>query len=209
MTSPWWHRAVVYQIYLRSFADANGDGIGDRAHVPVGLFRHTRCRRSVVVADLSLARRTTWATTSATIRTSTRHSGRWKTSTTCWRECTTAACGWSWTSSSTTPRTSTPGSSRAGRRDRRRSATGACGVRHAPEWNPVRTGSGTDELGLLLLLGSAWEFDAASGEHYLHLFSRKQPDLNWENPEVRKPPARRCDGGWIMESTASAWTSST
>ena len=33
--------------------------------------------------------------------------------------------------------------------------------------------------------GSAWELDEATGEHYLHLFSRKQPDLNWENPEVR------------------------
>ena len=30
--------------------------------------------------------------------------------------------------------------------------------------------------------GSAWQFDGASGEYYLHLFSRKQPDLNWENP---------------------------
>ena len=34
--------------------------------------------------------------------------------------------------------------------------------------------------------GSAWELDEATGEHYLHLFSRKQPDLNWENPEVRQ-----------------------
>ena len=33
--------------------------------------------------------------------------------------------------------------------------------------------------------GPAWELDEASGEYYLHLFSRKQPDLNWENPEVR------------------------
>jgi oligo-1,6-glucosidase len=33
--------------------------------------------------------------------------------------------------------------------------------------------------------GSAWEFDEATGEYFLHLFSRKQPDLNWENPEVR------------------------
>ena len=33
--------------------------------------------------------------------------------------------------------------------------------------------------------GPAWEYDEASGEYYLHLFSRKQPDLNWENPEVR------------------------
>jgi oligo-1,6-glucosidase len=34
--------------------------------------------------------------------------------------------------------------------------------------------------------GSAWELDPITGEHYLHLFSRKQPDLNWENPEVRQ-----------------------
>jgi oligo-1,6-glucosidase len=33
--------------------------------------------------------------------------------------------------------------------------------------------------------GPAWELDEASGEYYLHLFSRKQPDLNWENPDVR------------------------
>ncbi|NDL68030.1 glycoside hydrolase family 13 protein [Anaerotalea alkaliphila] len=32
---------------------------------------------------------------------------------------------------------------------------------------------------------SAWEMDPATGECYLHLFSRKQPDLNWENPAVR------------------------
>jgi oligo-1,6-glucosidase len=34
--------------------------------------------------------------------------------------------------------------------------------------------------------GSAWELDEATSEFYLHLFSRKQPDLNWENPEVRR-----------------------
>jgi oligo-1,6-glucosidase len=34
--------------------------------------------------------------------------------------------------------------------------------------------------------GPAWTYDEASGEYYLHLFSRKQPDLNWENPEVRQ-----------------------
>ena len=33
--------------------------------------------------------------------------------------------------------------------------------------------------------GSAWQYDAATDEYYLHLFSKKQPDLNWENPKVR------------------------
>jgi len=32
--------------------------------------------------------------------------------------------------------------------------------------------------------GSTWEYDEKSGEYYLHLFSKKQPDLNWRNPKV-------------------------
>ena len=34
--------------------------------------------------------------------------------------------------------------------------------------------------------GSAWQYDEKTSEYYLHLFSVKQPDLNWENPEVRE-----------------------
>ncbi|KND90189.1 Alpha-glucosidase [Tolypocladium ophioglossoides CBS 100239] len=34
--------------------------------------------------------------------------------------------------------------------------------------------------------GSAWQYDAATDEYYLHLFCREQPDLNWENPAVRR-----------------------
>lgn len=34
--------------------------------------------------------------------------------------------------------------------------------------------------------GSAWELDSATGMYYLHMFSKKQPDLNWENPKVRE-----------------------
>ena len=33
--------------------------------------------------------------------------------------------------------------------------------------------------------GSIWEWDEATGQYYLHCFSVKQPDLNWENPRVR------------------------
>jgi len=29
--SPWWRDAVIYEVYLRSFADGNGDGVGDLA----------------------------------------------------------------------------------------------------------------------------------------------------------------------------------
>ncbi|MFD3220698.1 alpha-glucosidase [Staphylococcus saprophyticus] len=33
--------------------------------------------------------------------------------------------------------------------------------------------------------GSTWEFDERTQEYYFHLFSKKQPDLNWDNPAVR------------------------
>ncbi len=33
--------------------------------------------------------------------------------------------------------------------------------------------------------GSAWEWDEATGQYYLHAFLKEQPDLNWRNPEVR------------------------
>ena len=34
--------------------------------------------------------------------------------------------------------------------------------------------------------GSAWEYDEQTDEYFLHLFTKKQPDLNWENPLVRE-----------------------
>ena len=34
--------------------------------------------------------------------------------------------------------------------------------------------------------GSAWQYDETTAMYYLHLFSKKQPDLNWDNPDVRK-----------------------
>ena len=59
-------------------------------------------------------------------------------------------------------------------------------------WRPAREGMEPGAHGAeptnweASFSGSAWEFDQTTGEYYLHLFSRKQPDLNWENPEVRE-----------------------
>ncbi|MET0735232.1 MAG: alpha-amylase family glycosyl hydrolase, partial [Microbacterium sp.] len=59
-------------------------------------------------------------------------------------------------------------------------------------WRPARAGFAPGEPGAeptnweSFFSGSTWELDPATGEYYLHLFSRKQPDLNWENPQVRE-----------------------
>jgi oligo-1,6-glucosidase len=59
-------------------------------------------------------------------------------------------------------------------------------------WRPPRRPFGPGDPGgepnnwASIFSGPAWELDPATGEYYLHLFSRKQPDLNWENPEVRE-----------------------
>jgi len=52
-------------------------------------------------------------------------------------------------------------------------------------WKPVRAG-GPPNNWKACFTGSAWELDPGSGEYYLHLFDPGQPDLNWENPELRK-----------------------
>jgi oligo-1,6-glucosidase len=52
-------------------------------------------------------------------------------------------------------------------------------------WHPGRNG-GPPNNWESFFKGSAWELDEVTGEYYLHLFSRKQPDLNWTNPEVRQ-----------------------
>lgn len=51
--------------------------------------------------------------------------------------------------------------------------------------DPKSDGSAPNELPSTFS-GSAWEFDEASGQYYLHLFSKKQPDLNWANEQVRQ-----------------------
>ncbi|MGF1758582.1 alpha-glucosidase [Photobacterium sagamiensis] len=50
---------------------------------------------------------------------------------------------------------------------------------------PKEDGSVPDDQGSVFG-GGAWEFDDNTGEYYFHLFSKKQPDLNWENPKVQE-----------------------
>lgn len=52
-------------------------------------------------------------------------------------------------------------------------------------WKAGQEGQAPNQWGSIFG-GSAWEYDDESSEYYLHLFSRKQPDLNWKNENLRE-----------------------
>ena len=54
-------------------------------------------------------------------------------------------------------------------------------------WRPGKDGKEPNNWGNYFYegRGSAWEYDEATGEYYLHNYSRKMPDLNWDNPRLK------------------------
>lgn len=51
-------------------------------------------------------------------------------------------------------------------------------------WKPGKNGKEPNNWGSIFS-GPAWDYEENTNEYYLHLFSKKQPDLNWENPALR------------------------
>ncbi|MEO1029781.1 MAG: alpha-glucosidase [Bacteroidota bacterium] len=51
-------------------------------------------------------------------------------------------------------------------------------------WEPEKDG-GPPNNWLSFFSGSAWQKETTTNDYYLHFFTKKQPDLNWENPKVR------------------------
>jgi oligo-1,6-glucosidase len=182
----WWRSAVVYQIYPRSFADSNGDGIGDL----IGIHEHLDHleQLGVDVVWLSPVYRSpmddngydisdyhdvdpifgTLADLDALLDDVHRR-------------------GMKLVMDLVVNHTS----------DEHPWFREARSSRESPKrdwywWRPARAGAVPGEPGAepnnwgSFFSGPAWEYDEATGEYYLHLFSRKQPDLNWENPEVRE-----------------------
>lgn len=53
-------------------------------------------------------------------------------------------------------------------------------------WWPAEKGNPAFRPGSFEVDGSGWRFDSLTNAYYLHYFNFKQPDMNWENPKVRK-----------------------
>ncbi len=177
---PWWRDAVVYQVYIRSFADANGDGIGDihgvRARLPylaaLGVdalwfnpwYPSPLADAGYDVADyrsIDPAFGTLWEAEQLIfdaralgIRTIVDIVPNHVSNEHPWfREALAAPAG-----------------SPARERFWFRPGTGLGGERPPNDWQSI-------------FGGPAWT-RVADGEWYLHLFAPEQPDLNWEHPEV-------------------------
>src|SRR3954465_10103703 len=195
----WWKTAVVYQIYPRSFADSDGNGIGDLPGILARLDHLTALGVDVVwlspvypspqddagydISDYQDIDSTfgTLADFDALLgavhdrgmrlvmdlvvnHTSDEHP--WFVASRSSRD--DPKRDWYWGRPPRAPGGGGGGGAPGG--------AGGGGVGRGAE--PTNWGSAFS--------GPAWELDPRSGEYYLHLFSRKQPDLNWESPAVRE-----------------------
>jgi oligo-1,6-glucosidase len=184
--SEWWRSAVVYQVYPRSFADSDGDGIGDLE----GIRQHLDHLEAlgVDVVWLSPVYRSPMDDNGYDISDYQQIDPLFGTLDDFDRLLDDVhRRGMKLVMDLVVNHTSDEHAwfraSRSSRDDPKRDWYW---------WRPARDGSVPGERGAepnnwgSFFSGPAWEYDESTGEYYLHLFSRKQPDLNWENPEVRR-----------------------
>ena len=181
----WWRKAVVYQIYPRSFADSNGDGMGDLRGI-IAHLDHLE-RLGVDVVWLSPAYRSPQDDNGYDIADYQDIDPMFGTLADMDELIAGLhARGIRLVMDLVVNHTS----------DEHPWFTASRSSTHDPlrdwyVWRPARPGTVPGEPGAepnnwgSIFSGPAWELDPATGEYYLHLFTRKQPDLNWENPEVR------------------------
>ncbi len=175
----WWKSAVVYQIYPRSFADSSGDGIGDLAGI-IGRLDYLRAL-GVDVIWLSPIYRSPQADNGYDISDYRDIDPLFGTL----AEFDTLLAkahelGMKLVMDLVVNHTS----------DEHPWFVESRSSRDNPKrdwyiWRDARDHAEPNNWGSFFS-GPAWQWEAATGQYYLHLFDRKQPDLNWENPQVRK-----------------------
>ena len=179
MKKTWWKESVVYQIYPRSFADSNGDGIGDLRGI-IGKLDYLQ-QLGIDVVWLCPVYRSPNDDNGYDISDYRRIMDEFGTLAD-WEELL------------------------AGLHQRGIRLVMDLVVNHSSDehpwfvearkskdnpfrdyyiWRPPKDGQPPNNW-VSYFGGSAWQYEETTGEYYLHLFSRKQPDLNWENPRLRR-----------------------
>lgn len=178
MTQPWWKESVVYQIYPRSFMDSNGDGIGDLRGI-ISRLDYLKTL-GIDVIWLSPVYESPDDDNGYDISDYQQISDKFGTLKD-WEELLEAmhSRGMKLIMDLVVNHTS---DEHAWFVESRKSKDNP--YRDYYCWRPGKDGREPNNW-TSVFSGSAWQYDEATDEYYLHLFSRKQPDLNWENPKVR------------------------
>ncbi|MEA9984490.1 glycoside hydrolase family 13 protein [Subtercola sp. RTI3] len=181
-TGEWWRDAVIYQVYPRSFADGDGDGMGDLRGIEERLgylselgidavwlspfYRSPQADGGYDVADYRDVDPLFGTLADFDRMLQTAHELGLKVIVDIVPNHTSSAHPWF------VEALESPSGSPERARYLFRTGTGAAGELPPNNWSSV-------------FGGSAWSrVNDASGEWYLHLFDTSQPDLNWRNPEV-------------------------
>ena len=168
---------VVYQIYVKSFQDSNGDGIGDLPGVTSRLDYLAGLGVDYLwLTPIYPSPQRTTATTWPTTAPSTPSTAPCRTLRRCAPRPKSGASASCWTWCSTTPPPTTSGSRKPLPATR---PTGLLYLARRRARHPAHQLE--SKFG-----GSAWQWEEHVGKYYLHLFDVTQADLNWENPAVRR-----------------------
>jgi alpha-glucosidase len=178
MTDTWWQRGVIYQIYPRSFQDANGDGIGDLD----GILRRLEYCVSLGVDVLWLSPICPSPMADFGYDVSHYTDVHPMFGTLAEFDDLTAELRrrdmkliLDYVPNHTSDEHPWFKDSRSGRHSSKRDWY---------LWREPRADGGPPNNWLSNFGGSAWEWDPRTGQYYYHSFLKEQPDLNWRNPEV-------------------------
>jgi oligo-1,6-glucosidase len=179
MTTKWWKESVVYQIYPRSFQDSNGDGIGDLRGI-IGRLDYLK-ELGVDVVWLSPVYKSPNDDNGYDISDYQDIMDEFGTLAD-WEELLSEmhARGIRMVMDLVVNHSS---DEHPWFIESRKSKENP--YRDFYIWRPAKDGREPNNWESFFS-GSAWQYDAATDEYYLHLFSKRQPDLNWENPVLRQ-----------------------